>query len=195
MQIILASTSTYRKQLLERLGLDFDCLAPQCDEEALKQELAPQALEPEEIAMALARAKCLSIAEQHPEAIVIGSDQLAHVDGQILDKPGSVERALQQLQRMNGRSHELLTAVVISHGGEEDSYLDRTVLHMARHDDAALQRYIDRDQPLDCAGAYKIEAAGISLFRHIESKDHSAISGLPLLFVAEALRHYGCTVP
>lgn len=193
--IILASTSPYRKQLLERLGITFEAHTPNCDEEALKRDLAPQQLRPDQLACELARAKAQSLADQNPEAIIIGSDQVAQLDDQALGKPGTPERALKQLSSMNGRSHQLCTAVCIIAGNQVFEHLDQTTLFMAQHDQAALERYVQRDQPLDCAGSYKLEAAGISLFERIQSEDHSAITGLPLLFVCNCLRSLGVAIP
>ena len=194
-KIILASTSPYRKQLLERIGVTFEAMAPDCDEEAIKAELDKDQIKPQDLAVALAKAKCTSIAAQYPQAIVIGSDQVAQLDHESLGKPGTVDAAVKQLQAMNGRAHQLCTAVCIAHDGAEHEHLDVTTLHMAKHDIDALQRYVERDQPLDCAGAYKLEAAGISLFERIESGDHSAITGLPLLFVCNCLRTLGIQIP
>lgn len=190
--LILASTSPYRRQLLQRLGLAFECLAPDCDEEALKDpRLAPAAL-----AESLAVAKARSIAPQYPGACVIGSDQVACLDDAILGKPGSRERAIAQLSQLQGRTHALLTAVcVIAPDGSEQVFHDRTELDMLPFDTAALARYVDRDQPFDCAGAYKLEAGGIGLFAAIRSADHSAITGLPLLALAAHLRTLGFVIP
>ena len=108
-ELILASTSRYRRALLERLGVEFRCLAPRCDEESLKDPALP----PLELALRLARAKAASIADLHPEAIVIGSDQLAPIDGTMLGKPGLRRAAIAQLERLSGRTHELVTAVTV----------------------------------------------------------------------------------
>ena len=193
--IILASTSPYRKQLLERIGIPFEAKAPLCDEEAVKDQLADQALTADQLACALAQAKAKSLAEREPNAIIIGSDQVAQLDGKALGKPGTEERALAQLSSMNGRSHQLCTAVCIIANGKYYEHLDVTTLHMAQHNEDALIRYVQRDQALDCAGSYKLEAAGISLFERIESDDHSAITGLPLLFVCNCLRTLGIAIP
>ena len=195
MKIILASTSVYRKQLLERLNIRFSCQAPDCDEETLKRSLHQQSKSPRQIASALARAKAESIAKQEPDALIIGSDQVAHFAGEIMDKPGSIENACTQLERLNGQQHELLTAVcIIAHGSYEE-HLDCTSLNMAVHSPEALRAYTERDQATDCAGAYKLEAGGIALFESIQSADQSAITGLPLLYVAAVLRKHGLEIP
>jgi septum formation protein len=191
MALILASTSPYRRQLLARLGLPFDQMAPMCDEQALKDP----GLDPEALAVHLAAAKARSIASAHPDDTVIGSDQLAAVDDTILGKPGTPERALEQLQLLSGRSHRLITAVHVVHRGQDHAFTDTTTLTMPAHERAALQRYVAADEPLDCAGAYKIEERGIGLFSRIESDDHTAITGLPLLRLANLLRELGYRVP
>lgn len=189
--IVLASTSPYRRALLERLGLDFTAVPPACDEEALKDPgLSPQAL-----AEHLAAAKAASLAARHREAIIIGSDQLAELDGAILGKPGDRAGALAQLRAMQGREHRLITALAVRHGDAIHRHTDVTRLQMRALDDAGLERYLDADQPFDCAGSYKIEARGIALFEHIASDDHSAITGLPLIALCSILRELGVAVP
>ena len=189
--IVLASTSPYRRALLERLGLAFTPLAPACDEEALKDPaLAPQAL-----AETLAAAKATSLVAEQGEAIVIGSDQLVDLDGEVLGKPGSPEAAAAQLRRMRGRSHRLITAMALAHPDGLRRHTDVTTLTMRELDDAAIERYVAADRPLDCAGAYKLEARGIALFERIESEDHSAITGLPLIALCTHLRALGVAIP
>lgn len=193
--LILASTSRYRRALLERLGVPFTAVSPACDEEALKDpRLAPQAL-----AEHLAEAKAASIAHQHPQAVVIGSDQLAavEIDGRwtILGKPGTAARAVDQLAMMSGRTHVLITAMVVARGSERWRHTDLTKLTMRRLDREALERYVAADQPLDCAGAYKLECRGIVLFESIASADASAITGLPLLALTRILSELGYAIP
>jgi septum formation protein len=193
--LILASTSRYRRALLERLGVPFTALAPACDEEALKDpRLAPQAL-----AEFLAEAKAASIAVQQPDAVVIGSDQLAaiDIDGRwtILGKPGTPAKAIDQLALLSGRTHVLITAMVVARGTERWRHTDVTRLTMRQLDRAALARYVAADQPLDCAGAYKLECQGISLFAAIDTADSSAITGLPLIALTRLLADLGYPIP
>jgi septum formation protein len=189
--LVLASTSPYRRALLARLGLPFRALPPACDEEALKVPgLAPAAL-----AVALARAKAESLRAAEPGAVIIGSDQLAAVDDTILGKPGTVERAEAQLALLAGRTHTLLTAVAVAHPGGLLEHLDVTRLTMRPLTGAQIARYVAADRPLDCAGAYKLEEGGIALFSAIESADHSAITGLPLLALGTLLASLGFPVP
>ena len=193
--LILASTSRYRRALLERLGVPFTAVAPACDEDALKDpSLAPQAL-----AEFLAEAKAASIAVQQPDAVVIGSDQLAAIEvgGKwfILGKPGSVEQAIQQLTLLGGRTHVLITALVVARGRERWRHTDVAHLTMRRLSHEARVRYVLADQPTDCAGSYKLEARGISLFDRVESEDASAITGLPLIALTRILAELGYAIP
>lgn len=195
LDLLLASTSRYRRQLLERLGVPFRVLAPDCDEEALKRpDLAPQALAEE-----LALAKAASLGAANPRATIIGSDQVAAVaDGDgwlILGKPGSPERAIDQLARLAGRTHLLITAVAVLHRGRIERHTDVTRLTMRALARDQLARYVAADQPLDCAGAYKLEARGVALFSRIDSADHSAITGLPLMALTGILAGLGYQIP
>ena len=193
--LILGSTSRYRRQLLERLGVPFQVMAPTCDEEALKDP----ALQPQQLAEYLAAAKADSIATNQPQAVVIGSDQVAayeDTDGwHIIGKPGTVEKAVAQLARLSGRTHVLITAMVVQQGSLIQRHTDITTLTMRTLTTTELSRYVAADMPLDCAGAYKLEARGISLFSSIESADHSAITGLPLIALTRILSGFGYAIP
>ncbi len=189
--LILASTSHYRRTLLERLGIAFRCVAPRIDEDAAKAETA----EPAALAERLACAKAEAVAARFPRSVVIGCDQVAAIDGEPLGKPGTTERAADQLSRLAGRTHELLTAVCVLRGDERRSHLDRTRLTMRPLSRAALSRYVTLDDPTDCAGSYKIEAAGVALFERIETADFTAITGLPLIAVVAILKEFGIDVP
>ena len=191
MELILASTSPYRRALLERLGVPFRCVAPRVDEEALKDD----ALAPGELARLLARAKAASMAGEVPDAVVIGSDQLVALDGRVHGKPGTVENAVEQLLAMAGRPHELVTAMAVWHRGKVVEHTDVTTLWMRPLTRAEAERYVAADRPLDCAGAYKLEARGIALFERIESGDHTAITGLPLIALTTILRDLGFAIP
>lgn len=193
--LVLASTSRYRRALLERLGLPFRAIAPACDEESLKDPALP----PQQLAEHLALAKARSLEPALPFATIIGSDQLAtvEVDGHwtILGKPGTRERAIDQLALLSGRTHLLVTAMVVIHRGAVHRHTDLTRLAMRRLDRDALGRYVDADQPLDCAGAYKLEARGVALFERIDSADHTAITGLPLIALTRILSEVGYALP
>jgi septum formation protein len=190
--LILASTSRYRKELLSRLGVTFVSEAPGVDEDAVKHDAS---LTPRQVAEVLAERKARAVAERHPDAVVIGSDQLAHLDGTVLGKPGTAAHAVAQLARLSGRTHELVTAVCIVHPGGVERCTDLAHLTMRPLDAAAVDRYVAADQPLDCAGAYKLECRGIALFSAVSCADHTAITGLPLIWTGSVLAKLGFAVP
>lgn len=183
--IILASTSRYRRELLSRLTLPFTARSPDAAEEPIPGE-APAAM-----AARLALAKAASIAE--PNAIVIGSDQVASLDGQLLRKPGSPDVAVAQLRAAQGKTVLFHTAVAIiaTSSGRTLQHTDCTEVVFRRLDDRALTRYVALESPLDCAGSFKSEGLGVALFERITSQDPTALIGLPLIFVADALRQLG----
>jgi septum formation protein len=190
--LILASTSRYRRELLSRLGVPFTAIAPGCDEDRVKLDTA---LSPRQVAETLAALKASSIAATRPDAAVIGSDQLVAFNGRILGKAGTPERAAAQLQAMNGAEHELITAVHIAHPGGIERHTAIARLRMRRLTPEQIARYVAADQPLDCAGSYKLECRGIALFERIDCEDQSAIVGLPLLWLTAALARLGCELP
>lgn len=175
--LILASTSKYRGALLKQLGRDFEALAPGVDEDQLKH----QDLSPTQLAIELARLKSLAIFNLRPDACVIGSDQVCMLNGEILSKPGTVENAIAQLTKMQGSHHELITAVSIFSPQGEIHFHNRTLLFMRPLSKEQITQYVLADQPLDCAGSYKLESLGIKLFEKIEMDDHTSIIGLPLI--------------
>jgi septum formation protein len=189
--LILASTSPYRRLLLARLGLPFECVAPAAEEVRLPGEPAAQ------MATRLARLKAEAVARQYPAAVVIGSDQVALRGSEVLGKPGTVERCREQLLRSSGQPVIFLTAVHVIDGptGRRETHTDRTVAQFRDLTSAEIDRYIERDLPLDCAGGFKAESLGIALFERIESTDPTGLTGLPLSFVAGALRRAGLAVP
>lgn len=189
--LVLASTSPYRRELLGRLGLPFVCEAPGVDEAVVKEAQH----DPPAIVRELARQKARAVAARRPGTIVIGSDQTACLDGTVLDKPGTVRNACAQLTRLAGRTHELLTAVAIVHAQGLVEWTDVTRLTMRSLSPTEIERYVAAEQPLDCAGSYKIERLGIALFERIDGADWTAIQGLPLLRVAAELRRLGWSVP
>jgi septum formation protein len=189
--LILASTSAYRRALLERLGVPFDCVAPGVDEAHLPGETAPRMSE------RLARQKAESVAASRPGAVVIGSDQVALRGGTLLGKPGTVERCIEQLRESSGREVAFLTAVHVVDGrhGRAEFHVDRTVVRFRSLGDEEIARYVTADRPLDCAGGFKAESLGIALFDSIESTDPTALTGLPLIWLCGALRRAGIPVP
>jgi septum formation protein len=189
--VLLASTSPYRRDLLRRLLPDFECVAPGVEESALRHAGDV----PAELAARLASAKAAAVAALRPDAIVIGSDQVATVDGSVLGKPGSTRRAIEQLQSLSGRVHQLHTAVSVQVRGTRRDFLNTTDLRMRSLTSDEIDRYVARDQPLDCAGSYRIESLGIALFDEIRTDDFTAIIGLPLRELAAVLRELGVAVP
>jgi septum formation protein len=191
--LILASTSPYRRALLERFHIRFRSVPPGVDEEAVKREVA----DPVALAERLAAAKAEAVAAAFPDAIVIGSDQLATIDGDVLGKPRTAESAVVQLERLSGRTHELVTSVYVLRkaDGIRRAHTDRTRLTMRRFTREQLTRYVAADNPTDCAGSYKIESSGIALFERIETEDFTAITGLPLIALLRVLRDFGIDLP
>jgi len=189
--LILASTSRYRRALLGRLGIAFDCVSPQVDETRQPGESAA------DMAARLALLKAEVVSRLHPGAIVIGSDQVALRGSDVLGKPGTVERCREQLALSAGREVVFLTAVHVIDGpaGRADSHVDRTTVHFRDLAADEIDRYIERDKPLDCAGGFKAESLGIALFERIDSADPTGLTGLPLAWLCGALRRAGLRVP
>ena len=189
-RLVLASTSRYRAELLARLRLPFDSARPEVDETPRPGE------PPASLALRLAAAKARAIAALHADAVVIGSDQVASCDGRALGKPGTREAAIAQLQAMSGREAVFLTAVAVAApGGGLDTALDTTTVRFRPLSDDKIARYVDAERPLDCAGSFKCEGLGIALFEAIESRDPTALVGLPLIATARLLRGAGFALP
>jgi septum formation protein len=185
--LILGSTSRYRRELLERLRLPFAVHAPALDETPLAGE------PPAALAARLALAKAQAVAERFPQAVVIGSDQVADLDGTPVGKPGSHERAVAQLRAMSGRSVVFQTAVAVVRRatGHAGTALVPVTVRFRRLDDAQIERYLQLEQPYDCAGSAKSETLGIALLEAIESDDPTALVGLPLIATCRLLREAG----
>lgn len=189
-RLILASTSIYRRDLLARLRLPFDTARPEVDEHPLRDE-TPLAL-----AERLAIAKAGVIARREPGAFVIGSDQVAELEGQPLGKPGNRDGAIAQLGAMSGRNVRFLTAVCVQREGDAAKVaIDTTTVRFRSLSLAEIERYVDAEQPFDCAGSFKSEGLGITLFDAIESTDPTALIGLPLIATALLLREAGFVLP
>jgi len=189
--IILASSSPYRKMLLERLPLDFTVLSPSIDETPLSDE------SPAGLVSRLAKEKARAVSGQHPDALVIGSDQLAMFQGRIIGKPGSVHNAVEQLRQFSGQNVQFLTAVAVNctETGFFSSSTIPTDVCFRVLDDSEIKRYVATDNPLDCAGGFKSEAGGSTLLTHMKSEDPSAIIGLPLICLSAMLREAGFRIP
>jgi septum formation protein len=185
--LILASTSPYRRELLERLGVPFAVESPDVEEAPLAGEPAT------ERALRLAAAKAEAVAVRHPGAVVIGSDQVAAAGGVILDKPGTVERACRQLRHLSGSQARFHTACAVRwhNTGFSVNHLETVTVAVRNLTTEEIAAYVAREQPLNCAGSFKSEGLGIALFSRIESEDPTALVGLPLIWLAGALRQAG----
>ena len=185
--LILGSTSPYRRELLQRLRLPFEVVRPDVDETPQKSEL-PMAL-----AQRLAMEKALAVAQQHPQAVVIGSDQVADLDGEPLGKPGNHERAVAQLQRMRGHTvvFQTAVAVVCIESGFAEQALAQVKVQFRQLSDEAIETYLRAEEPYDCAGSAKSEGLGIALLERIDNQDPSALVGLPLIHTCRLLRAAG----
>ncbi len=190
--LVLGSTSRYRAELLRRLTPHFRQAAQDVDESRQPGE-APPAL-----AARLARAKAEAVAQRHPGAVVIGSDQVASLDDKILGKPGSAERARAQLTACSGRQVQFHTALCVLDTrvapSQVHAEVDLTEVQFRELEAADIARYIKREQPLDCAGSFKSEGLGIALFERIASDDPSALIGLPMIALCRLLRRAGIDV-
>jgi len=189
--LILGSTSRYRRELLQRLHLPFEVVAPDVDETPFPGE-APSAL-----ALRLALAKAHAVAQRHPNAVVIGSDQVADLAGEPLGKPGTHERAVAQLQRMRGQTVVFQTALAVVCLATGFAQQDLAPVRVRFRDlsDAEIDRYLRIEQPYDCAGSAKSEGLGIALLDAIDSDDPTALVGLPLIRTCRLLRAAGVAVP
>ena len=185
--LILGSTSRYRRELLERLRLPFEVHAPDVDETPLPGET------PAALAQRLALAKAHAVSTTHPDAVVIGSDQVADLDGQPIGKPGTHERAVAQLRAMRGRSivFQTAVAVVCRAAGYEGTALVPVTVRFRDLADAEIEHYLRTEQPYDCAGSAKCETLGIALLDAIDSDDPTALVGLPLIRTSALLRAAG----
>jgi septum formation protein len=187
--LILASSSIYRRDLLARLGLPFEAIAPEVDERALPNEGVAA------MALRLAIAKAAAIAKIHPNAWVIGSDQAADLHGEAIGKPGNFDNALSQLQRMRGQTVCFHTAVCLMRADHSISMNVTTEVRFRDLPDATLSNYLKLEQPYDCAGSAKCEGMGIALLESIRSDDPTALIGLPLIALSALLRDAGFEIP
>lgn len=189
--VLLASSSAYRRELLTRILPAFECAVPGVDEGPMPDE-APDAL-----ATRLAKLKAMQCAEQRPDAVIIGSDQVPAIGAELLGKPGSHERAAAQLRQCSGQSVVFFTAVTVLGPAAlpPESYVDRTTVHFRALSDAQIERYLAKEQPYDCAGSFKAEALGIVLFERIDATDPTGIQGLPLIWLSACLNRRGVPIP
>ncbi|MEE9321497.1 MAG: nucleoside triphosphate pyrophosphatase [Granulosicoccus sp.] len=189
--IVLASSSVYRAELLNRLPLEWSAHPPDIDERVLPGET------PEALVERLASEKAYAIAVDHPLALIIGSDQVATVEGAILGKPGTLAKTCEQLSQMSGKRVRFLTAVYIVNAatGQHRQALDTTVASLRNLTSNEIKRYVEFDKPINCAGGFKVESLGVSLFQRIETRDPTALIGLPMIALCQALRELGIPLP
>lgn len=189
-RLLLASTSIYRRELLARLRLPFDCARPEVDESPRPGEI------PADLALRLAIAKAGAVASREPDAVVIGSDQVAELDGVAVGKPGDRDAARAQLAAMSGHAVLFRTGVCVQRAGDPPRIAaDTTTVRFRRLTADEIERYIDAERPFDCAGSFKSEGLGIALFEAIETTDPTALIGLPLIATARLLRDAGFVLP
>lgn len=188
--LILASTSPYRRELLSRLGLPFSVANPQTDESALPGE-APDAL-----ALRLSEAKARAVAGDHPNALIIGSDQVATVDGKIYGKPGTHERAVAQLRELSGKTVNFFTGLCLHNTRTGESLVRGvpTLVTFRQLSDAEIENYLQREPAYNCAGSAKSEGLGIALLAAMQGDDPNALVGLPLIALCDMLRQQGVAV-
>jgi len=187
--LILASTSAYRRELLQRLRIPFEVIPPKVDETPLTGESTL------DLALRLANAKAAAVAKEHPHAWVIGSDQVADLCGAAIGKPGNFERALAQLQLMRGQTVTFHTALCLMKGDIQTTLNIPTEVTFRKLSDEILENYLLAEEPYDCAGSAKSEGLGISLLESIKSDDPTALIGLPLIALTGLLRDAGFVIP
>lgn len=176
---------------MQRFMLPFKVISPGIDETALQES----GLAPESVALQLAEAKAKQVLSRNRESIVLGSDQLVNLEGEILGKPGNQARAVEQLQKLSGKTHQLITAIVLVSAEKQLTHIDTTLITMRELNSQEILKYVRQDNPVDCAGSYKIEQLGTTLLTSIETKDPAAIEGLPLIALGELLRQFGFSLP
>lgn len=189
--LILASSSPFRREVLGKLGLAFDHHSPDIDESARAGE------RPTDLVLRLARAKADALAASHPDALIIGSDQVAVIDGEVLGKPGDHANARAQLRRASGRRVTFLTGLCLldAASGRHQTGCERFQVHFRTLRDDQIERYIEQEQPFNCAGSFKSEGLGIVLFKALEGRDPNALIGLPLIMLTDFLAAEGVALP
>ena len=190
-EILLASSSPYRRGLLDRFLVEFEAVSPDVDESNAG------GLEPAELARHLARAKAEAVSASSRNALIIGADQLAVLDGQVLGKPGRHQKAVEQLLAASGKSVTFMTAVCILDPVTRKRYehTDETVVHFREFDRRLAEAYLRLDEPYDCAGSFKLEGAGFLLFESVKTDDPTALIGLPMIWISDRLLELGYLLP
>ncbi len=190
-KIVLASTSIFRKQLLEKLQLSFITASPDADETAHANE------SPEDLVQRLSVAKAQAIANAYPDCLIIGSDQVACIDGKILGKPGNFDNALEQLRAASGKTVTFYTGLTLlnSKSGVTQTVCETFNVHFRQLSDAQISRYLQLEQPYNCAGSFKSEGFGIALFDKLQGDDPNSLIGLPLIRLVRMLDKEGVSIP
>jgi len=190
-KIVLASTSVFRKQLLEKLNIEFETASPDIDESALPGE------SPQQLVERLSALKAQAVGNAFPDSLIIGSDQVACIDGKILNKPGNFENALKQLQIASGKVVTFYTGLTLfnSSNGATQTICDTYKVHFRTLNDEQITRYLEQEQPYNCAGSFKSEGLGISLFEKLDGDDPNALIGLPLIRLINMLEKENLNIP
>jgi MAF protein len=190
-QLVLGSTSPYRKALLEKLGIPFDTDKPNTSEARQQGE------SPSDLVLRLAEAKAREVAARHPAALIIGSDQVACVDGEILGKPGNRENAIAQLTAAVGKTVTFYTGLCLYNSANEhrQTGVEPFIVHFRNLTPEQVERYVDREKPFNCTGSFKSEGFGITLFSALEGRDPNSLIGLPLILLVEMLAEQGIMLP
>lgn len=191
LDLLLASSSPWRRELLSRLGLPFECASPDIDESPLPGESA------ENLCLRLAEAKARALAADYPQHLIIGSDQVLLLDGEAVSKPGNHAAAVRQLQRSSGRRIRFSTAICLlnSYSGQIQRAVEPFDVVFRELDNASIERYLLAEKPYDCAGSFKSEGLGISLFESLQGEDPNSLIGLPLIRLCTMLRNEGLQLP
>jgi len=186
-QLILASSSPFRKAILEKLGLPFEVLSPQLDETPQAHESA------EQLVQRLAQSKAIAAALSHPEALIIGSDQVAIIDGRILGKPGDHNQAVAQLRQVSGKTVTFLTGLCLYNAASKQAQIEVVPFRVVFRDlsEQQIENYLQAEKPYNCAGSFKSEGLGIALFERLEGDDPNTLIGLPLLRLVRMLENEG----
>lgn len=187
-QLVLASTSAYRQQLLKKLELPFECAAPEVDEQPFPQE------SPRQLVLRLAQAKAQALAHRFSQHLIIGSDQVCVLGGKITGKPHTEENACQQLREASGHIVTFYTGLALynSTTGHLQTECEPFDVHFRTLSSTEISRYVQKEQPLNCAGSFKSEGLGITLFERLDGRDPNTLVGLPLIALCGMLRHEGC---
>jgi len=190
MKLVLASTSPFRKAILEKLGLPFDTASPATDETPVEGE------SPEQLVQRLAMAKAKAVVESHHDALIIGSDQVAVIDNEILGKPGSHEKAIAQLQKASGKTVRFFTGLCLLNAATGNTQVEVVPFDVVfrKLTDSQIENYLQKEKPYNCAGSFKSEALGICLFEKLQGDDPNTLMGLPLIRLVRMLEREGVAV-